>query len=81
MQELVLLFAQIIPEEILLEEIEQALIEFKVTASEDSKNKLAMYCMFFCTKVGTKGKDITEMSKQMSEMSRIKERMNHEKVS
>jgi hypothetical protein len=78
MQDLLLLFAKVMPEEMIIEQIEESLTEYKITRTDEAKKKLTMYCMLMATKSGTEGKDIEQITHELGEVRRIKERMNSE---
>ena len=76
MQDLLLLMAQLMPEEDLIEEIKSLSTEYTITKDEETKKKLQMYCTLLVTKEATQGKDIAKISKELEETKRIRERMN-----
>lgn len=50
MQDLMMIFAAAMPEEMIIEEIGKAIDAYKADPCKDTKGKLAMYCMLFASK-------------------------------
>lgn len=70
MQSLLIAFAKMVPEDKLLDDLEQSLREYRTTRSEDSKSKLALYSMFITTRLATEGKDLLEVLREFDEKKR-----------
>lgn len=74
-KDLMLLFASIIPEAVILEKLQEATIAHKLAPSEETKGKLSMYCMLFCSKDLTEKNGLEKMMEESSRIQRIHERM------
>lgn len=50
MNDLLIMMAEILPVDLILEQMEESLKEYKLTKSEDSKKALIIACMIFANK-------------------------------
>jgi len=71
MQELLLAFAKLLPEEQLIESLEQAISKYKAAPSKDTKGELGMYTMLLAARIGTEDKELPEVLSELSERKRI----------
>lgn len=76
MHDLILLFASVIPEDKIIEDLQEALTAHKLAPSDDTKNKLSMWCTLFLSKGITDKKDVLECVKEIRELEQIKTRMH-----
>ena len=69
MKELMLIMATIMPEEKLIDDMEEALTEYKLTNSNESRMTLATVCQMFILRSVTKGNPdkLQEMLKDMKQ--------------
>lgn len=75
-----LLLGNIMPEEMLLEQMEEALTNHKLIKSEDSKGRLRVVCMLFLAKEAGEKEGIDAVMKRSDQIDKIYERMNGEKL-
>lgn len=66
MTELLVIMAKLMPEEVLIDHLKEAIDEYK-TGDKGSKDKLAYICILIATRFGSEGKDPMEMAKELSE--------------
>lgn len=66
MTELLVILAKFMPEEILIDQLKEALEGYK-TGDKASKDKLAYTCILIATRFGTEEKDPMALAKEMSE--------------
>ena len=66
MTELLVIMAKMLPEEIIIDQLREALEGYK-TGDKASKDKLAYTCILIATRFGSEEKDAMEMAKEMSE--------------
>lgn len=50
MHELFLMLSSVMPEEMILDELQSSITEYKLNPSEDNKRKISMFCMMFSSK-------------------------------
>lgn len=72
MKELFLIFSQLMPEDRLLKEMENALNNYRSTQTEDNKLKLTMWCHLFLSKHIIKD-DKGGLQSVLKEMERMKQ--------
>lgn len=75
-KDLMLLISSIIPEDVIIEQLQEALTQHKIIPSAETKSKLAMYCMMFLSKDVTDKHGYEKVSKECEEMSDIHKRLN-----
>ena len=75
MKELFMLMATITPEEIIIEQLQEAITEYKLLKDEDSKSKVLMNCHMFMMNHMTQGSP-DKMSEILQDMKRSEERDN-----
>lgn len=77
MKELFIIMATAMPEEQLIDSLEDAIKEYKINKSEDNRTKIEMYAAMFSIK-GSK-KDPFEMIKDMDNLAKAKKMFDPEK--
>lgn len=80
MHELMLMMAKVMPPEMLANDIKEAATEYLITKSPESLKKLTVFCVLLASKESMGERDVFEVSKELDEQKRIKERLNSEKV-
>lgn len=60
MEQLFLVLAKIMPEEKLLDDLSEALQNYKILNNEETKSKLLINVMFISIRLGTEKKDLME---------------------
>lgn len=73
MKELIVLLAKAIPEEKILSDMKEALINYQVSGSDDDKKSLEIQCMLFSTKSSLGDKDPMEMIDELNTLEKGKE--------
>lgn len=73
MKELLMLMATITPEEILIDQLQEAITEYKLVANKDSKNKVLMNCHMLMVNHMTKGSP-EKMHEILQDMDKQEER-------
>jgi hypothetical protein len=71
MDELFTAFAKLLPAEMLIEQLEESIREYRATGSEDAKKRIAIWCSMFVMQVSTEGQDIDAVMADISEKKRI----------
>ncbi len=73
MQEMLLMLAGIMPKESLIEQLEEAITEYKSTKSDDAWHKITIYCTLITTKSAIpEGDPIGAITKMSAEMDQVK---------
>lgn len=78
-KDLMLLMAEIMPEEMLLEQIQEKLTAYKITRSKEDKNILTMYCMLLLSKEAGEEHGFDKIKKDAEQVFAIKDRLNASK--
>ena len=75
MKEMMVMLAQIIPEEDLLEQLLEKIKEYQVNPNKSTKNILGIYCALLNTKfmVAEKGEGFEAFMKTISELNELEE--------
>ena len=73
MKELMLIMATVMPEEKLIDDLQEAITEYKLTNSNDSRRSLATFCQMFVLRSLTKG-DPEKMNEVLKDMKQHDER-------
>lgn len=76
MSNTLLLFAEIMPEDMIIDEIENTAKEYKITGDPEVRKKLTMFCALFAAKQANNEFGLEKNMKDMDEMKSIRERMN-----
>lgn len=79
-KDLMLILGAAIPEEIIIDQLSEALTQHKITPSKDSKERLEMYCMLLLSKTATEKHGLEKIMKETSEVQKIHERLNDQKL-
>lgn len=73
MKELLMLVATMTPEEVIIDQLQEAITEYKLLGDKDSKNKLLMHCQMLIVNHMTKGSP-EKMSEILQNMEQQEER-------
>lgn len=73
MKELMLIMATVMPEEKLIDDLQEAITEYKLTNSNDSRKSLAAFCQMFVLRSITKG-DPEKLNEVLKDMKQHDER-------
>lgn len=76
MHELMLLMAKALPEDKLIEQIEEAITEHKILKTEETKQRLHMYCHLLLTKDVIADNGIEKVMRDMTNLKAMHERFN-----
>lgn len=73
MKELMLIMATVLPEEKLIDDLQEAITEYKLTNSIDARRSLATFCQMFILRTITQG-DSEKLNEMLADMKRHDER-------
>ena len=73
MKELMLIMATVLPEEKLIDDLQEAITEYKLTNSNDARRSLATFCQMFILRSITEGNP-DKLTEMLSDMKRHDER-------
>lgn len=73
MEQLFIMAAKVMPEEMMIKELSEALENYKSLHDEASKRKLTMYLMLLSTKFMSEGKDMLETMQDHDKFKRMVE--------
>ncbi len=73
MHELLIALSKMMPEETLIDELSEALTQYKITKSEDAKRKLAMHSTMVMIRFSTEKDSTTDTLKEFKEKSKTLE--------
>lgn len=76
MQDLMLVLSSVMTFEQIVEKLEQDIAAYKADPNEKTKSGISFYCAMILSKEAVESKGLDQMSKELSEMERIKERLN-----
>jgi len=79
MKEMLLMLSQVTPEEMIIEELQKATLQYFTGDKEEAIRKIHFNSVLFAAKMATKDKDIFKMAQEMTEMERIRDRMTSAK--
>lgn len=75
-KDLMLIVASAMPEEMIVEQLQEALTAHKIAPTEKTKSRLGMYCMMFASKEMTDKFGIEDMMKKTEQVNKIYDRLN-----
>ena len=74
--DLMLILASAIPEEVILEQLQEALTDHKIAPTEKTKSRIGMYCAMFNSKEITDSMGLEAVMKKSAQMDQIYDRLN-----
>ena len=73
---LMLLLGQIMPEEVIIDKLEESIKEYKLNPSEDNRKSIGMHCALFNAKEIGSQNGLESAMNEVNEFSKIKDRLN-----
>lgn len=71
MKHLVTMFASIVPEDEIIEKIQEKITEYKITKNKEAKDNLIMYYHLLCTKEIVDREGVTKVMNDMENLDRL----------